>query len=98
MLLRAKFDLPAEYLDYDLVLELPEVRECAEVRLNGRAAGVRIYPPFYFRLADLARAGENELEVRVVNTAANFFAGPRASGIGGPLRLVALRRQPEEDR
>jgi len=88
MIYRASFDLPQEYLDFHLELELGEVRECAEVRVNGESAGVRIYPPFTFPVTPLARAGKNELEIRVVNTAANFFARPRPSGILGVIRIV----------
>ena len=88
--LRTRFSLPAEYLDYELWLELGDVRECAEAWLNGARAGVRIYPPFNFDITDLARAGENELEVRVVNTAANLLGRPRPSGLLSAIRIAAF--------
>ncbi len=83
-----KFNLPPEYLDFHLELELMEVRQCAQVWINGAHAGVRIFPPFTFQASGLLREGENEIEVEVVNTAANVFAGPGSSGITGPVRIV----------
>jgi len=90
MTLRARFPLPAEYLDYDLWLELGEVRECASVRLNGEDAGVRVHPPFNFDITDLVRAGENLLECRVRNSAANLLGRPQPSGILSAIRVAAF--------
>ncbi len=88
MTYKRTFHLPEEFMQYFLALELDEVRECARVRLNGQDAGVRLYYPFAFDVSGLARPGENELEVEVANTAANFFAEPMPSGILGPVRIV----------
>ena len=88
--LRTKIALPAEYLGHDLWLELGEVRECAAVRLNGTDAGVRVHPPFNFDVTDLAVAGENLLECRVWNTAANLLGRPQPSGILSVIRVAAF--------
>jgi hypothetical protein len=88
MLYKCRVNVPEEYLDYHLELEISEVRECAEVKVNGRSAGIRVYPPFTFNVTGLLKAGENELEIRVVNTGVNFFSRPRASGIGGVIRIA----------
>jgi len=92
MILRTTFHLPEHYLSCHLVLELSEVRETVELKVNGRAAGARIYPPFRFPVSGLVRAGENLVEARVLNTAANLFDKPRPSGIPGLMRIVPYQR------
>ena len=52
-------------------LDLGDVRYSAEVRLNGRKLGLRLWAPYVFDLAPALREGTNRLEVRVVNTLAN---------------------------
>lgn len=88
--MRCRFELPADYHGFDLWLELGEVRECATVRLNGRDAGTRVHPPFNFDVTELARAGANELEVRVCNSAANLLGRPQPSGILSAIRIAAF--------
>jgi hypothetical protein len=84
----ARVNVPEEFLSYHLVLDFFGIKECAELFIAGRSAGVRVCPPFSFPVSGLISAGENELRVRVVNTGANFFARPRRSGIIGPIRIA----------
>jgi hypothetical protein len=70
------------------VLDLGDVREAARVLLNGREAGVLLWPLYRLRIEGLLREGENELVVEVTNTLANRFDGePRPSGLLGPVAL-----------
>jgi len=55
-------------------LDLGEVREIAEVWLNGKPLGILWKKPFTVKL-DGARAGVNELEVEVVNLWPNRLIG-----------------------
>lgn len=48
-------------------LDLGEVKEIAEVRLNGKKLGVAWTKPFRVDAAGAVRAGENNLEIDVVN-------------------------------
>ncbi len=78
-------------------LELGEVRECAQVYLNGSHVGTRIWPPYAFDLTPSMREGENELCIAVCNLISNEFAwdhcGTRGdghrltSGLMGPVEL-----------
>ena len=77
------------------VLDLGEVGETAEVYLNGKCAGVRLVPPYRFDLTELAKDGENTLEVIVANTCTfeqrdNFsrYLLIRPSGLLGPVKLI----------
>jgi len=56
------------------LLEGP-VREAAEVRVNGKKVGSVWAPPYAVDVTAALRAGDNEIEVRVGNTAINLLAG-----------------------
>ncbi|HEY3397529.1 MAG TPA: glycosyl hydrolase [Armatimonadota bacterium] len=78
-------------------LNLGEVRECAEVWVNGKLAGAPLWPPYRVEITDLLQPGANEVVVVVSNLLANRFAwdewgtrGPGAtldSGLLGPVTL-----------
>jgi len=59
-------------------LDLGEVRELAEVVLNGELLGVVWKPPFRLDVTGKLRAGRNELSIRVINTWANRLIGDAA--------------------
>ncbi len=76
------------------ILNLGQVSSSAEVRVNGRSAGVRVASPWVFDVAELLKAGENRIEILVYNTLANHYTtiptryrGNTLSGLMGPVRL-----------
>jgi hypothetical protein len=58
-----------------LALDLGEVREIAEVRLNGKDLGILWKPPFRVDVTDTIKAGANLLEIRVTNLWPNRLIG-----------------------
>jgi hypothetical protein len=74
---RTSFDCPAELGDRGLAatLDLGEVREVAELRLNGKTIGTGWHPPYRLDVTDAIRPGENRLEVRVANLWHNRIVG-----------------------
>lgn len=58
-----------------LLLDLGDLREIAGVRLNGKDLGVVWTPPFRVDLSGAVHAGENRLEVDVVNNWPNRLIG-----------------------
>jgi len=58
-----------------VILDLGEVREMAEVLVNGKRAEILWKPPFRTDITSLLRSGENELEVRVTNLWVNRMIG-----------------------
>ncbi|GAB1510604.1 glycosylhydrolase-like jelly roll fold domain-containing protein [Actinophytocola sp. KF-1] len=80
-----------------VVLDLGAVRGTAEVHVNGRPAGVRIWSPYRFDLTGLVRDGTNSITVTVRNTLGprlddtsptlGVYAGQRVSGLLGPVTL-----------
>jgi hypothetical protein len=57
------------------LLDLGEVREVAEVYLNGRPLGIRCWPPYRFDVSEAIRPGENFLVVEVANVLSNRLSG-----------------------
>ena len=57
----------------DALLDLGDVRYTAEVFLNGKSLGVRVMPPYTYVIKAANIAEDNELEIRVTNTAANEY-------------------------
>lgn len=91
-------DIHLDRADGPVHLDLGVVRGTAEVHVNGRPAGVRIWSPYRFDLTGLVTGGVNHLTVTVFNTlgpllddispTAGVYAGQRVSGVLGPVRLL----------
>lgn len=85
-----------------VVLDLGRVHDMAEVFLNGRRIGARLWPPHRFDLAPHLVEGRNELLVRVGNLVQNAYLGSRfgfatPSGLLGPVRLLERTEPVQED-
>jgi len=83
------------------LLDLGDIRTSAELKVNGRSIGVLLAPPFVFDVTNAIREGDNEIEVEVLNTLANFmsagptkyvYKGQTVSGLLGPVTLRAVPR------
>ncbi|HUA66525.1 MAG TPA: glycosyl hydrolase, partial [Alphaproteobacteria bacterium] len=72
-----EIDVPADRLasGRELWLDLGEVKDFAEVSLNGRDYGVLWKPPFRVNITDAARPGMNKLVVKVTNLWPNRLIG-----------------------
>jgi hypothetical protein len=64
-----------------LTLDLGEVRELADVSLNGKSLGTVWTPPFALDITKAARPGRNVLKVKVANLWVNRLIGDAQSGI-----------------
>ena len=75
------FDLPPSTINSQpstLFLNLGNVRELAEVRVNGKSCGVTWTPPFRVDISDAIKPGVNKLEIEVVNFWPNRIIGDAA--------------------
>jgi hypothetical protein len=68
----ARIELPTAR---EWTLDLGEVRELAEVWLNGQPLGILWKKPFTVKLGKAARVGSNQLEIEVVNLWPNRLIG-----------------------
>ena len=77
-----------------VTIDLGSVAASAEVRVNGKLAGVKVSPPWKLDITGLVMRGDNKVEVLVYNTLANHYCtvptryrGSPTSGLLGPVRL-----------
>ena len=70
-------DIPADWLASGrrVHLDLGDVRELAEVFVNGKSAGVLWKAPFRADITSLVRPGNNKLKIEVMNMWINRLAG-----------------------
>jgi hypothetical protein len=71
-----------------LKLDLGKVCHVAEVWVNGKSCGARLWGPHVFDVADALRPGANEIRVRVANLINNSYGEFAESGLLGPVRLI----------
>ncbi len=72
----------------DMKLDLGKVCHAAEVWVNGRSCGARLWGPHVFNVGEALRPGANEIRVRVANLINNSYGEITESGLLGPVRLV----------
>jgi len=82
-----------------LVIDLGKVRGTVEVTVNGQSAGVRVWSAYQFDITRLVKAGENTVDILVLNTLAPYLdavspthyvrPGQKVSGLFGPVRLLS---------
>ncbi|MDR2707047.1 MAG: hypothetical protein LBC02_14845 [Planctomycetaceae bacterium] len=60
-------------------IDLGEVRDVAEIFVNGKSAGILWKKPFCADISDLVHSGDNELKVEVVNLWVNRLTGDMLS-------------------
>jgi hypothetical protein len=83
------------------VLDLGAVQHYAEVYVNGKLAGLALWPPYRVKVGPFLRGGENRISVVVANSIANRFAWdkwgtrgtgkPDPSGLLGPVKLMLMK-------
>ena len=77
---RKTFDVPESLRrpGQRVALDLGEVKELAEVRLNGKSLGILWAMPFRMDVTDAIRPANNELEIEVVNFWPNRIIGDQS--------------------
>lgn len=78
-----------------VILDLGEVYEVAQVRLNNHEIGTKICPPYIFDITGCIIHGKNMLEIEVTNTLVkkihdkfSRFMPQEPSGLIGPVRIL----------
>ncbi|MCX6570438.1 MAG: glycosyl hydrolase [Candidatus Aminicenantes bacterium] len=72
----------------DMKLDLGKVCHVAEIWVNGKSCGARLWGPHVFDVGEALRPGANEIRVRVANLINNSYGEITESGLLGPVRLV----------
>ncbi|MCF7818498.1 MAG: hypothetical protein K9M54_11520, partial [Kiritimatiellales bacterium] len=84
-----RFNL-AQPVDGAVQLDLGKVLYTAEVWLNGRSVGARLWAPHTFDITEALQPGQNELRIRVANLVNNNYGDLRESGLLGPVVIQNL--------
>jgi len=93
--------LEKSHLEGKVLLDLGQVSTVAEVHVNGKPSGVKMAQSFQFDITQLVKEGENQIQVKVVNTLANHtstyptnyvYEGQTVSGLLGPVKLQFLSK------
>jgi hypothetical protein len=78
-----------------LTLDLGNLASSAEVRINGKVAGIRVAPPWKFDITNLAKKGDNRVEILIYSalggnysTIPTRYPGLLTSGLLGPVKIV----------
>ncbi len=72
----------------DMKLDLGKVCHVAEVWINGKSCGARLWGPHVFDIGQALRPGANEIQVRIANLINNSYGEFAESGLLGPVRLI----------
>ena len=72
-----EFDVPASLLTADgrMELSLGQIRNVADVTLNGKPLGILWKPPYVCDVTGVVRSGKNELKIEITNLWANRLVG-----------------------
>lgn len=83
----------------NVILDLGRVVASAEVKINGKTAGVKSMSPWEFDVSGKLKDGENQIEILVYNTLGNHFLttpsqyiGRTDSGLMGPVKLIFKKK------
>lgn len=94
MVYRKNITMPEGVNPKRVMLDLGSVVATCEIKINGKAAGVKMSPPYSVDITQYLRAGENEVEVLVYSTLANHYQtqptpyrGEPTAGILGPVSV-----------
>jgi hypothetical protein len=74
-----------------LLLDLGKVCHAAEVWVNGKNCGARLWGPHVFDVSGVLQPGPNRIKVRVANLINNSYGEIAESGLLGPVRLLRVR-------
>ena len=95
MIYRNNFEMDATRASESYILDLGDVVSSAEVKINGKSAGIRLASPWRYDITQYLKVGNNIIEVTVYNTAHNHFLTvptkynkAQKSGLIGPVKVT----------
>jgi hypothetical protein len=81
-----EFDL--KQVEGKFILDLGAVWHMAQLWMNDREVGRRLWPPHRFDVTNAIKKGKNQIQVRVGNLVSNSYGQPKESGLLGPVILL----------
>jgi hypothetical protein len=71
-----------------VIVDLGEVNHVAEMWVNGKPVGSRMWGPYVFDISSAVKQGANEIRVRVANLINNSYGDLQESGLLGPVTVL----------
>jgi hypothetical protein len=71
-----------------MVIDLGEVNSAAEVWVNDKPCGMRLWGPYVFDVSSALKPGENRIRIRVANLPCASYGIEHKQGLYGPVRLL----------
>ncbi|WP_247902787.1 glycosyl hydrolase [Paenibacillus pabuli] len=74
----------------EIWLEAEDIRETACLYVNGKQAGIRLWPPYHWNVTSYMVRGNNVIDIQVANTLENVYGKlSLPSGVNGSVKLVS---------
>jgi hypothetical protein len=85
-------NVPASWLGKgsQLWFDLGDVKNLAEVAVNGRSMGIVLKKPFYIDVTNALKFGENKLEIKVTNLWVNRLIGDQQPGVTNKITYTTI--------
>lgn len=85
-----EIELPALPKKNRIILDLGEVKNLAEIIVNGKTMGILWKAPFRMDITEALKTGQNELEIRVTNLWVNRLIGDAQQGVSQKISFTTL--------
>jgi hypothetical protein len=83
--------LPVKNIQGRMALDLGTVHSAAEVWVNGKSCGKRLWGPYVFDVTAALKPGDNQLRILVANLPGPSYGIPQPQGLRGPVRLLSVK-------
>jgi len=78
-------------LGEQMFLDLGKVCHVAEVWVNGKSVGSKMWGPYVFNITSALKPGENEIRIRIANLINNSYGDIKESGLLGPVQILRCK-------
>ncbi|MCX6223763.1 MAG: glycosyl hydrolase, partial [Bacteroidia bacterium] len=79
-----------EKIEKQMFLDLGKVCHVAEVWVNGKSVGSKMWGPYMFDITSAVKSGPNEIRIRIANLINNSYGDIQESGLLGPVKIMTI--------
>ena len=94
---QSTFRMPRMGKGCRIMLDLGQVKNIAELYINGKPCGTLWKPPFRADITDAVKKGRNVMEVRVTNLWPNRLIGDAQPGVTKPITYSPIKFYKADD-
>ena len=75
-------------VEKQMFIDLGKVCHVAEVWVNGKSLGAKMWAPYVFDISAAVREGNNDIRIRIANLINNIYGDFTESGLIGPVKIT----------